>query len=259
MVEQSLPRVDYETAQHAQYAVGRALSGDALSRWMAVFTSWAPGSRPLAVLDLGSGTGRFTPALAREFGGPVYGVEPAGAMRRQAPAAPGVTYLDGRAEDIPLDGGACDLILMFLSLHHVEDRAAAGREVARVLRPGGRLLVCTSLGDGTSPQLWHRFYPAARLVGERLHPTYAQVLATFPDFDLVARDQVEGLWAPDLAAYAARIKRHAISTFEYLDAAEIAAGDARLDAAVAAGEHPGPVTDNLDLLVFEAHDRAGVR
>jgi SAM-dependent methyltransferase len=252
MVEQSLPRVDYETAQHAQYAVGRVLSGGALSRWMAVFSSWAARSRPLAVLDLGSGTGRFTPALAREFGGPVYGVEPAGAMRRQAPAAPGVTYLDGRAEDIPLGADTCDLILMFLSLHHVEDRAAAGREVGRVLRPGGRLLVCTALGDRIPPRLWHRFYPGARSVEERLVPTYAQVLATFPGLDLVAHDRVEGLYAPDLAAYAARIKRHTISTFEYLDAAEIAAGDARLDAAVAADAHPGPVTDDLDLLVFEA-------
>ena len=33
------------------------------------------------VLDLGSGTGRFTPALADTFGGPVNGVEPSAGMR----------------------------------------------------------------------------------------------------------------------------------------------------------------------------------
>ena len=43
-----------------------------------------PSRRSLAVLDLGSGTGRFTPALAEAFGGPVYGVEPLHKMRAVA-------------------------------------------------------------------------------------------------------------------------------------------------------------------------------
>ena len=76
--------IDYDGRQSAVYAKGRALAPRVVGEWMDAFTRNAPVTRPLAVLDLGSGTGRFTPALARTFGGPVYGVEPSAGMRRVA-------------------------------------------------------------------------------------------------------------------------------------------------------------------------------
>jgi len=66
-------RVDYDVRQHTVYREGRALPEQAARRWRATFERWAPAERPLAVLDLGSGTGRFTPMLADAFGGPVHG------------------------------------------------------------------------------------------------------------------------------------------------------------------------------------------
>ena len=91
-----LDKVDYDDRQHAVYARGR----------------------PLTVLDLGSGTGRFTPMLADTFGGPTYGVEPSARMRQVAAGHPGVSYLPGSAERIPLGDGTCDLVVMFLMLQH---------------------------------------------------------------------------------------------------------------------------------------------
>ncbi len=72
-------KVNYDDRQFAVYARGRAMSPAMRDRWMTVFASHVPPRRPLAVLDLGCGIGRFTPALADTFGGPVYGVEPSGA------------------------------------------------------------------------------------------------------------------------------------------------------------------------------------
>ncbi|HET6296948.1 MAG TPA: class I SAM-dependent methyltransferase, partial [Kribbella sp.] len=66
--------VDYDERLHRVYAEGRRLTSAALGEWMGAFTGHAPTERPLAVLDLGCGIGRFTPALAETFGGPVYGV-----------------------------------------------------------------------------------------------------------------------------------------------------------------------------------------
>lgn len=85
--------VDYDERLHAVYAEGRKLAPEGLHTWMREFAELAPPQRPLTVLDLGCGIGRFTPALADTFGGPVYGVEPSDQMRRQAAAHPAVTYL----------------------------------------------------------------------------------------------------------------------------------------------------------------------
>jgi ubiquinone/menaquinone biosynthesis C-methylase UbiE len=61
-------RIDYNTEQYQDYAHGRALSEPQLRTWIDAFAAMLPGQRPLAGLDVGSGTGRFTPALARAFG-----------------------------------------------------------------------------------------------------------------------------------------------------------------------------------------------
>jgi len=98
-----MDRFDYDHRQHAVYARVRAMSPSRLRSWLEVFARHLPESRPLAVLDLGSGTGRFTPALRSAFRGPVYGVEPSVRMRRVAEdtaAQPGGTYLAGSAEEI---------------------------------------------------------------------------------------------------------------------------------------------------------------
>src|SRR6266540_715011 len=138
-----LQPIDYDKHQAQVYAQGRTISPDAVAAWMAAFARRTAVHRLLAVLDLGCGTGRFTPALADMFGGPVYGVEPSARMRavaQQSARHPDVTYLGGAAERIPLADDSCDLVLMYLVLHHVQDRPAAAAEIARVLRPQGRLL-----------------------------------------------------------------------------------------------------------------------
>jgi SAM-dependent methyltransferase len=63
-------------------------------------------------------------------------------LARQRAASMGlsnITFLEGRAEEIPTPSGRFDAVLASLSLMYVIDRAAAAREIARVLRPGGRL------------------------------------------------------------------------------------------------------------------------
>ena len=104
-----------------------------------------PGYR---VLDLGTGTGavaeRASPLVAPS--GKVVGVDVSAAMlalAQQRMVARGITNVilrEGRAEELPTDDGSFDAVLASLSLMYVIDRAAAAREIARVLRPGGRLV-----------------------------------------------------------------------------------------------------------------------
>src|SRR5436305_12822191 len=84
-----MEKVDYDVRLHAVYADGRQMSPDAVQAWTEAFARHLPETRPLVWLDLGSGTGRMTPALASAFGGPAHGVEPSDRMRAQALARAG--------------------------------------------------------------------------------------------------------------------------------------------------------------------------
>ena len=90
------------------------------------------------VLDLGAGTGKLTRDLvARGFD--VVAVDPSDGMRAElGRLLPEVRVLAGSGERIPLDAGSLDAVLVAQAWHWV-DPIRAVPEVARVLRPGGRL------------------------------------------------------------------------------------------------------------------------
>lgn len=250
-----LAQVNYDHRQHAVYQQGRGLRPDRIAVWMDEFAIHAPAARPLAVLDLGSGTGRFTPALADTFGGPAYGVEPSDKMRAVAAAEaahPDVTYLAGSAESIPLPDNSCDVVLMFLSFHHVREREVAANEIARVLRPGGRVLIRSVFSDRMPDLRWHHFFPRARDIEMRMFPTSDTVIQLFAGVGLrpITLTAIEEEFAPDLATYASRIRLRAISTFEHLSEEECVDGIACMDAAVAAVTKPAPITASSDILVL---------
>jgi ubiquinone/menaquinone biosynthesis C-methylase UbiE len=208
------------------------------------------------MVDLGSGIGRLTPALAEAFGGPVWGVEPSLKMREIALAAggpPQVRYVAGEAANIPLADDAVAGVLMFLSFHHVPDRMAAAMEIARVLRPGGRVLIQSGFSDRMEEMSdWRRFFPRAAEIERQMFPTVNEVLNVFEAAGLeqqaLVRIQVRR-WK-SLAEAAARLRLRPYSTFEHLTEDEIAEGQARLDAAVAAETTPGAVMGFSDLLVL---------
>jgi SAM-dependent methyltransferase len=108
-----------------------------------------PGER---VLDLGTGTGAVAEraALAVGVDGHVLAVDPSPEMlalagRRADQASVRFQLAEGSGESIPADG-SFDVILASLSLMFVIDRAAAAREMARVLRSGGRLVAAVWAG-----------------------------------------------------------------------------------------------------------------
>jgi ubiquinone/menaquinone biosynthesis C-methylase UbiE len=251
-------RVDYDGHQSAVYAKGRALGPEVIASWMAAFSRQAPARRPLSVLDLGSGTGRFTPALADTFGGPVYGVEPSAGMRNAAlelSAHPGVTYLEGAADAIPLPDASVDLVLLFLVWHHVPDKISAAAEIRRVLRPGGRVLLRSTFADRLPESSWRIYFPRAEELDRDVFPTAVETQEEFTAAGLrtVSLEVVQVPATEDFKAYAERLRLRASSIFEHLTEQEIEEGFARLDADVARGGNPEfrPAEDG-DLLVLES-------
>jgi ubiquinone/menaquinone biosynthesis C-methylase UbiE len=250
-----LKAVDYDQTQHVGYAAGRDLGRANAQAWARVFCEQAPIHRPLWTLDLGAGTGRFTTMLAETFGGPALGVEPSERMRAIAierTTDPRVRFEPGRAEAIPAPDAAFDLVLMFLSFHHVADRAAAADEIARVLRPGGRLLIRSQFSDRFPEIGWHAYFPRARAIELEMFPSLGEVEAVFARVGLrpIALVSIEEQFGASLAEHAEKLRHRAISTFDHMSEDEIADGFARLDAAVARDTTPAPVEARSDLLVL---------
>ena len=90
------------------------------------------------VLDLGAGTGKLTTRLV-ERGLDVVAVDPIPDMLEVLSASlPNTLALEGTAEEIPLEDNSVDAVLVAQAWHWVDPERAIP-EVARVLRPGGRL------------------------------------------------------------------------------------------------------------------------
>jgi SAM-dependent methyltransferase len=125
-----------------------------------------------SVLDLGSGTGSIAIKAASLVGptGRVVGVDLSAEMvevsrERVADGGPGIlTFQQGSGESIPAADQSFDVVLSSLTLMYVIDRAAAAREIARVLRPGGRLVAAVWGGPDECDIV--RFQQTAGQVGE---------------------------------------------------------------------------------------------
>lgn len=94
--------------------------------------------------DLGCGTGTLTAAFAPHVAR-VHAVDASPSMLSAAHARldglTNVTIHEGTLEALPLGDATLDVAVMLLVLHHVADPLRALREVKRVLRPGGRVLI----------------------------------------------------------------------------------------------------------------------
>lgn len=100
-----------------------------------------------AVLDVGCGTGTLAVAAARR-GARVTGLDADPAIlsraRRKASAAGvDVAFAEGMSTDVPHPDASFDVVVSTLFFHHLRDDAkrATAAELARVLRPGGRLVI----------------------------------------------------------------------------------------------------------------------
>lgn len=135
-----------------------------------------PGTR---VLDLAAGTGKLTRRLV-ELGADVWAVEPVAAMRAQlTQVLPDIEVVEGSAEEIPAADASVDVVTVAQAFHWF-DAPAALEEIARVLRPGGRLVLLWNERDETTPWVaemsrlisWHE-----RTVSRYQHVSWPEIVA----------------------------------------------------------------------------------
>jgi len=102
------------------------------------------------VVDIGCGPGAAVRYAARRAAAAT-GIDPDPAMLRLARwstglrPSPNASWLEGRAEKLPLPDGQATVTWAISSAHHWQDRSAGIREARRVLAPGGRLVIAERL------------------------------------------------------------------------------------------------------------------
>jgi len=131
---------------------------------------WIETLKPCRVVDVGCGTGRWTARL------PAIGVDISPAMLGVAAHKPGLRgrLAVGDAAALPVASESADLVLCALTFGHIRDQAGALREFARVLRPGGTLLL-TDFHPDAAARGWRRTFRRDRQVYELENHPYTLV------------------------------------------------------------------------------------
>lgn len=243
--------VDYQSNART-YRKGRDLTRSQLELWASVVSDRLPSTVLRLVVDGGAGTGAFLPLWRGLGAARVLAVEPSAAMRTAAAERriAGTSVLAGDLGSLPVATGTADVVWVSAVIHHVAHRPAAFAEIARVLRPGGRLLL-----RGYMPNLsrvpWLEYFPGAERAAARF-PTLQSLEADASELetiDVTCVDDIERV-RPSEAISWIRAMRNADTLLTALTDEEVESG---LEALNSLPDLPlSPAT--LTLLTMQAKD-----
>jgi len=170
-VEQVRHYWDEFAAEYDDYPDHGLLEHDIRAAWKDLLRTWLP-SAPGRVADLACGTGSLS-VLVAELGHEVSGVDlseemVALARAKTAPFGRAVAVVQGDAGRPPLEQGAFDVVLARHVLWTLPDPLAALRAWARLLRPGGRVVLVEGRwglegADGKPAAPWRAGVPSDEL------------------------------------------------------------------------------------------------
>jgi SAM-dependent methyltransferase len=137
-------------------------------------------------LDVGCGPGRLVGTL-RERGVTCVGLDMSAGLLREARQKNGAPYVHGDAQALPILDAQCDRALAMNALYHMPHWRQALRELRRVVRPGGRVVVST-FGADAMKRIYNVHREAALELG------YAPLRFTGSAFNLSHLDDVRAIF-----------------------------------------------------------------
>jgi ubiquinone/menaquinone biosynthesis C-methylase UbiE len=246
----TVPKVNYSGRMAQVYDAGRRLPPATMDIWIGAASRYLP-SHGKPILDLGSGTGRFSETLAQTVGS-VVALEPAAGMRARAVAGrhPELALVGGRGEALPFGDDAFGGIWASQVLHHVDDLTTCAHELRRVLIPGAPLLV-RSMFDLEHQWPLAPYFPGALRIDKEQFPSLDELRQHLGAAGLheQVHEQIEQLVAQGPREFYERTATRADSGLELLSDREFNDGLKRLRRDIDAGVFTTPI-EILDLIVF---------
>jgi demethylmenaquinone methyltransferase / 2-methoxy-6-polyprenyl-1,4-benzoquinol methylase len=149
-------------------------------RWRSFLVSRIRAAPQDTILDVACGTGAVMLELLRRYGCHVVGVDQSEEMLAVARRRLGadIDLRSARAETLPFDDRAFDGLTFTYLLRYVDDPEATMRELARVVRPGGRIAMLEFFtpANTVARMCWEGYVRAILpLVGRAISPGWAEV------------------------------------------------------------------------------------
>jgi SAM-dependent methyltransferase len=173
-------------------------------------------------LDVGCGEGRFCRWL-RSIGVSATGVDPTEQLLETARERdPSGDYRSGRAERLEFENGSFDLVVSYVTLVDIADYRGAIREMARVLKPGGSLLIANLTGftSACCDRGWVRDRE-----GRYDHYPVDRYLDEFPLWIAWAGIRIQN-WHRPLSAYMAALLEHGLQLTFFSEPAPVSGNEA---------------------------------
>ena len=165
--------------------VGGLLSFGQDPRWRSFLVSRIEAKPQDVILDVACGTAAVAIELVRRYGCTVVGVDQSRGMidtgRRRverAGLAEKIDLVEGRAEQLPFEAEAFDALTFTYLLRYVDEPAETLQELARVVRPGGRIASLEFHVPGRQPErlLWDAYVDIGLpLLGRAVSPGWGEV------------------------------------------------------------------------------------
>ena len=235
------------------YDRGNEMPDSSLRAWAELIGSFSPVPDP-AVLDVGGGTGMLALSLIRWCGvRQVTVADLSAAMIRQAPRDPRARYVVADAAALPVRSAVFDLALLSRVVHHLPDRRQAAAGLKRALRPGGVVVIRTTVRERLDA-LVYEFWPELRPLDAARFPAQDEITADFAaaGLRLTAVRSFAQAVQPSLRAWRDAIELRPQSKFRQLTDAQFGAGLDRLSRAADAEARSAEVTERYDVLTFAA-------
>ncbi len=149
------------------------------------------------VLEIGAGTGRFTVPLCRKTRAHITALDLSQDMLKLAKSkefSERIDWIRGSAESLPFASSTFDCIFMVFTLQHITDRTQTLREIYRVLRPQGRLIIGTASHGQFKREIVYRYFPDLLTIDLARFPTIPKLKSRLRNhcFDTVSSHYVNG-------------------------------------------------------------------